>query len=73
MILMYISLASYLAYNGQQGCRKSETTVSGTHAPGQICSGALIFEDNFNFFDLKKWKHEENDNGGGVRKPVCLY
>ncbi|KAJ8969730.1 hypothetical protein NQ317_003329 [Molorchus minor] len=33
----------------------SVTTVSGTHAPtGKICWGDLIFEENFDKFDLKK-------------------
>lgn len=45
----------------------SVTTVSGTHAPqGRICSGDLIFEDNFNEFSLPVWQHELTLGGGGV-------
>lgn len=33
---------------------------------GTICSGDLIFEDNFDFFDFKKWEHENTLGGGGV-------
>lgn len=30
-----------------------------------ICSGDLIFEDNFDYFDFKKWEHENTLGGGG--------
>lgn len=41
------------------------TTVKGTHAPQNFCSGDLIFEENFNTFDLTKWDHAETMAGGG--------
>lgn len=47
-------------------CTPSVTTVSGTHAPATICSGALIFSDEFDEFDLEKWQHENTLAGGGV-------
>lgn len=47
-------------------CTPSVTTVSGTHAPVTVCSGALIFADDFEHFDLEKWQHENNLAGGGV-------
>ena len=47
------------------GCKWSPTTVSGSKRPGNICSGQLIFEDNFDSFDLSKWQHEETLAGGG--------
>lgn len=47
-------------------CTPSATTVSGTHAPSTVCSGALIFSDEFNEFDLEKWQHENTLAGGGV-------
>lgn len=43
----------------------SVTTASGTHAPGEICSGQLIFEDNFDTLDQAKWRHENTLSGGG--------
>ncbi|XP_074028638.1 beta-1,3-glucan-binding protein [Leptinotarsa decemlineata] len=47
-------------------CKRSITTVSGSQAPnGIICSGDLIFEDDFNELDLKKWQHEQTLGGGG--------
>jgi hypothetical protein len=66
MIFKFLSLVSVLTYNGQPSCRPTVTTASGSHAPKQMCSGALIFEDNFDTFDQGKWGHEINDNGGGV-------
>lgn len=47
-------------------CTPSVTTVSGTHAPATVCSGALIFADDFEEFDLEKWQHENTLAGGGV-------
>lgn len=42
------------------------TTVSGSHAPQRsFCAGELIFEDNFDNFDLSKWHHEVSMWGGG--------
>lgn len=46
-------------------CKKSPTTVSGTLAPSEFCSGDLIFEDNFDNFNLDKWEHEITLAGGG--------
>lgn len=48
-----------------QGCTPTVTTVSGTHAPANFCSGDLIFEDNFDFLDTARWKHEISLAGGG--------
>lgn len=61
LILAIISLAA----NRIEGCTPSVTTVTGTHAPAQVCSGELIFEDNFDFLDVSRWKHEISLAGGG--------
>lgn len=47
-------------------CTPSITTVSGTHAPVTVCSGAMIFADDFNELDTEKWQHENTLAGGGV-------
>lgn len=49
-----------------QACTPSVTTVSGSHAPVTVCSGAMIFADDFTEFDLEKWQHENTLAGGGV-------
>lgn len=46
-------------------CLPSDTTASGTLAPAQICSGQLLFEDNFDTLNQTKWKHEISLWGGG--------
>ncbi|XP_055606662.1 beta-1,3-glucan-binding protein-like [Uranotaenia lowii] len=47
-------------------CDASLTTASGSKAlPGPYCSGDLIFEDNFNEFNLETWEHERTLGGGG--------
>nr|AAZ08499.1 gram negative bacteria binding protein 2 [Nasutitermes magnus] len=46
-------------------CVPSVTTAIGTKAPATICSGDLIFNDDFNTFDLSTWNHERTAGGGG--------
>lgn len=36
-------------------CRTSVTTVAGSAAPHIVCSGDLLFEENFNHLDGYKW------------------
>jgi hypothetical protein len=65
-ILLYSSLLVGVFHQCRCRCIPSPTTVSGTHAPtGRICSRDLIFEDNFDEFDLKKWNHENTLTGSG--------
>jgi hypothetical protein len=33
---------------------------------GTLCSGQLIFDENFNKLDLNLWRHETTLSGGGV-------
>lgn len=48
-------------------CTESITSVTGPYAPkGQICSGQLIFNEDFNKLDLRRWQHESTLAGGGV-------
>lgn len=49
----------------QNNCELSVTTVKGV----QVCKGKLIFEENFNTFDTKKWKKEVRI---GLDSEVCL-
>ncbi|XP_058821628.1 beta-1,3-glucan-binding protein-like [Topomyia yanbarensis] len=66
VVLFACLLALVLAEEGTPKCTPSVTTASGTRAPtGTICSGDLIFEDNFNFLDFEKWEHESTLAGGG--------
>lgn len=47
-------------------CKPSVTTASGSSAPQQICSGQLIFEENFDLLDKEKWKPLSTFSDGGV-------
>ncbi|CAG9560383.1 unnamed protein product [Danaus chrysippus] len=58
-------LVAVSLFAGAQACVPSVTTVSGTHAPVTVCSGAMIFADDFEEFDLEKWQHENTLAGGG--------
>lgn len=55
-----------------QNCKQAVTTVSGPLAPkGKIEPGQLIFEDNFNKFNLKAWEHSLTLSGKGVSSYGC--
>lgn len=66
MKVLLVSVLVLVAVQTSTACLASQTTVSGTHAPtGTICSGDLIFEDNFDRLDFQKWQHESTLGGGG--------
>ncbi|KRT86910.1 hypothetical protein AMK59_1529, partial [Oryctes borbonicus] len=47
-------------------CDPSITTASGTFAPtDKICPGDIIFQEEFDSLNLKKWQHENTLGGGG--------
>lgn len=58
--------ASEAASTGEK-CTPSITTASGTHAPSSFCSGDIIFQEEFDYLNFKKWQHENTLGGGGVR------
>ncbi|XP_050515651.1 beta-1,3-glucan-binding protein-like [Diabrotica virgifera virgifera] len=62
-VLLVFVLAAVCKVNSY--CVRSVTTASGPFAPKNICSGDLIFEDNFDCLNLDKWKHEDTLAGGG--------
>ncbi|XP_037961545.2 beta-1,3-glucan-binding protein [Plutella xylostella] len=69
LLLCVVAMAVAVSSSGDTArgdrCTPSVTTVSGTHAPVTVCSGALIFADDFEEFDLEKWQHENTLSGGG--------
>lgn len=69
---IYCRKSSHLKSN-LEFCETSLTTVSGIQAPNEVCAGKLIFEDNFNNFDFKKWSHENTLSGGGVNYILNIY
>jgi hypothetical protein len=66
MFFLFITSLLLVATSSIEACTPSATTVSGTYRPQRICSGQLIFEDNFNNFDLSKWQHEVTLGGGSI-------
>lgn len=63
-ILIFVVVSTFI-YETHQ-CKPSATTASGSSAPKTICSGQIIFEDNFDDLNTGKWKHEITLGGGGV-------
>lgn len=47
-------------------CNPSITTAIGSKAPQNICSGQLIFDENFDELDKKIWTPEVTLSGNGV-------
>lgn len=65
MISFFILLSVLASIDAN--CSPSITTVSGSEAPsGQICSGQLILNEEFNYFNPNLWKHDRTLSGGGV-------
>ncbi|XP_055297431.1 beta-1,3-glucan-binding protein-like [Sitodiplosis mosellana] len=48
-----------------QDCTPSITTVGGSYAPSEICSGQLILDENFDTLDKQLWQPEVTLEGGG--------
>jgi len=63
--LIFIAVACAAVSLASSQCLPTLTTASGTRAPAQLCSGQLIFEDDFTFFDQSVWRHENTLSGGG--------
>lgn len=58
-----IVLVSLVLVASVQAC--TDSTASGYRAPKNFCAGDLIFEDNFNNLDTRKWRMENTLAGGG--------
>ncbi|XP_059608689.1 beta-1,3-glucan-binding protein-like [Phlebotomus argentipes] len=66
--LVGVTLAAFRPRDSKLKCEPSLTTVSGTLASaitGPLCSGDLLFEDNFDTLDYETWQHEITLAGGG--------
>jgi hypothetical protein len=63
MIALKLATVLFLASSVNCECKHSLTTVIGSKKPTQVCSGELIFEDNFDSVDLSKWKFENTMAG----------
>lgn len=66
-------LLSIFAIAFTEDCKPTITTASGNAQTGKLCSGNLIFEENFNTLDKTKWKPEVTFWGGGVSFINSIY
>lgn len=64
LIVAIIFIALLIIYPSSSGCKPSITTASGFSVSGEICSGNLIFEENFERLDKHKWRPEVTFEGG---------
>ena len=64
MVVLVTGLFFSFTFGLVAACNPSATTVKGTFAP-TVCSGNLIFEENFDNLDQTKWRHEVTLSGGG--------
>lgn len=72
-LLLLFSSSAFAAFRPRDSklkCEPSLTTLSGNHGtipPGTpLCSGDLIFEDNFDILDFDTWQHEITMASGSV-------
>lgn len=72
MKLLVFVIVCFSATWAQQ-CVPSLTTVSGNAAATEICSGELVFEDNFDSLDLSKWSQDVNLVGGLLRNNAFFF
>lgn len=63
--LIFVAVICLAVAHANAQCVPSATQVGGSHAPGTICAGELLFEDNFDNLDLGKWRRENTLGGGG--------
>ena len=62
---MFLIVGAFCFISFASSCLHSPTEISGTKSSVKICSGKLLFEDNFDRLDETKWKHEKTLAGGG--------
>ncbi|CAG9837275.1 unnamed protein product [Diabrotica balteata] len=71
---VFVSIFYPTVHGALIACQQSITTVSGTGAPdGRICKGDLIFNENFDKFELKTWEHERTMGGGASNEQFQEY
>lgn len=73
VLLVLLSPSALFAFRPRDSklkCEPSLTSISGLHgttAPGTpLCSGDLVFEDNFDILDFETWEHEITMASGAV-------
>lgn len=55
-------------------CTPSITKVSaGDYSLGQLCSGQLVLNEEFDTFDTGLWEHEITLGGGGVSRKINQF
>lgn len=64
MLILTVTRGCKLIEETEPICASTVTTVTGIKAPQSICSGQLIFEENFDYFDERTWKHVVTLSGG---------
>lgn len=63
--ILFVVLGTVLVCNADD-CKPSITTASGSSAPQQICSGQLIFDENFDSLNKEIWRPLSTFSDGGV-------
>lgn len=70
-VVILATLLPFFVVEIESQCVRSATTVSGKNAPaGDLCSGQLLLNENFNKFDRSLFEHELTLGGGGVS--ICM-
>lgn len=70
ILIVFVIFLPNKRYSASDDCRPSITSASGSAAL-TVCSGSLIFVENFNRLDKNKWQPEVTLSGGSVSE-ICL-
>lgn len=66
LLILLVTVVACSHAASVEKCTASVTTASGSHAPTSFCSGDIIFQEEFDSLNFKKWQHENTLGGGGV-------
>lgn len=67
LVSIVVLIALYFNEEIQALCTPSITKVSAGDVPlGQLCSGQLVLNEEFDSLDTGLWEHEKTLGGGGV-------
>lgn len=72
LLWLSVAVVASEAAKIESRCDATVTTASGTAAPASFCSGDIIFQEEFDYLNFKKWQHENTLAGGGVSKDAWL-
>lgn len=73
MLRIPFAVLILIVFCNADDCKPSITTASGSSAPQQICSGQLIFDEDFDSLNKEIWRPLSTFSDGGVSYSLKVY